>query len=334
MGLSSGIKLSWLWIKKLFEKCPKRRRVRKQIELFLLCGHRGSPIKEIENTIPSFELALSEGANSVETDLCITKDKVVVLWHDWNPNDTVALLREKGLEPEVKYKPSIPSFLSENRREISELTYEEFSNNYNYIEKEASIPANVKIPTLKEFFGWAAGQKRLKYIFLDLKTPSHKPDLALEIISQAKKLYDELNPSFKIIIETFNTKILLPLKENFPQFSYSFDVELHPGIVLLPRKYSSVKKALKLLNDVAIVLRPRIITIANWVTYRRLIRFEVRKQRRCNRKHPDKMIKFIIGCTINRESEMDCLVKLGIDGMQTDYPERLSAVVQKYNLNI
>jgi glycerophosphoryl diester phosphodiesterase len=334
LGLLSGIKLSWLWIKKLFASCPKRYKRKKQNIVFIICGHRGSPTKEIENTIPSFCLAMNEGANSVETDLCITKDKVVVLWHDWNPDEIVALLREKGLEPDVKYKPYIPQLFNEKRKKISELTYNEFSEGYCYIEKGSSIPLKIQIPILEDFFSWAIKYDSLYSVFLDLKVPASESELAVEIISQVQRLVDQYKPKFKIIIETFGEKILLLLKENFSEFKFTYDAELKPGIVLLPRKYSGVKKAIKYANEIAVILRPRIITIANWVTFRRLMRFEVKKQRRYNRKNPDKKVKHIVGCTINNEGEMDCLIRIGISGMQTDYPNKLLRIAKNYNLKI
>jgi glycerophosphoryl diester phosphodiesterase len=334
LDLLSGIKLSWIWIKKLFESCPKRYKHKKQNNVFIICGHRGSPTKEVENTIPSFNVAMNEGANSIETDLCITKDKVVVLWHDWNPDELVALLREKGLEPDVKHKPFIPEIFSEQRKKISQLTYNEFSESYNYIEKGSSLPLNIQIPTLEDFFNWAVKCKSLYSVFLDLKVPASESELAVEIISQVKKLVDKHKPNFKIFIETFGKKVLLILKENFPDFDFSYDAELNPGIVLLPRKYSGVNKAIKYANEIAVVLRPRIVTIANWVTFRRLIRFDVKKQHRHNKKHPDKQVKNIIACTINYESEMDCLVRIGISGMQTDYPHKLLRIAKKYDLKV
>ncbi|UCH66409.1 MAG: hypothetical protein JSW63_04575 [Ignavibacterium sp.] len=332
MGLRSGIKLSWRWIKKLFESCPRRYKYNEQDSLFIICGHRGSPTKEVENTIPSFTSAMDEGANSIETDLCITKDKVVILWHDWNPDEVVSLLREKGMEPDVKYKPYVPAIFSEKRKIISQLTYQEFSESYNYIEKGSSLPLQIKIPTFEDFLNWAIKYETLYYVFLDLKVPASESELAIDIMFQVKELVNQYKPKFRIFIETFDEKVLLPLKEHFPEFNFTYDAELNPGIILLPRKYSGVKKAIKYANKMAVILRPRLITIANWVTFRRLMRFEVRKRRRHNKKHPDKEVKTIIGCTINSESEMDCLVRIGISGMQTDYPRTLLSVAKKYNL--
>jgi glycerophosphoryl diester phosphodiesterase len=57
-----------------------------------LQGHRGARGLRPENTLPSFEAAFDAGANSVETDLHLTRDGVVVLTHD--PFLTDRLCRE------------------------------------------------------------------------------------------------------------------------------------------------------------------------------------------------------------------------------------------------
>ncbi len=49
---------------------------------FDLQGHRGARGLRPENTLPSFEAALDVGVTSIETDLHLTRDGVVVLCHD------------------------------------------------------------------------------------------------------------------------------------------------------------------------------------------------------------------------------------------------------------
>jgi glycerophosphoryl diester phosphodiesterase len=49
---------------------------------FDLQGHRGARGLRPENTLPAFEAALDTGASSVETDLRLTRDGAVVLCHD------------------------------------------------------------------------------------------------------------------------------------------------------------------------------------------------------------------------------------------------------------
>src|SRR4051794_9451854 len=45
-------------------------------------GHRGACAYAPENTIPSYQLAIKQGADYVEQDLQITKDGVLVCCHD------------------------------------------------------------------------------------------------------------------------------------------------------------------------------------------------------------------------------------------------------------
>ncbi len=50
--------------------------------MFVNYAHRGASQYAPENTMPSFDLGLSMGANGIETDLQVTKDGQLVLFHD------------------------------------------------------------------------------------------------------------------------------------------------------------------------------------------------------------------------------------------------------------
>lgn len=156
--------------------------------------------------------------------------------------------------------------------------------------------------------------------------------MILVILNQLAELRKEFNPPVNFIIETFIPEVLQVAKSKFPGLNYSLDVEIPPGFIFLPRIHSTVKVASKNQNNVAIILRPRQITIANWVTFRRLIWYDVRKKKILNKKYPNKKIDFLIGCTINDKREMECLIKSGINGMQTDYPRRLTNLAKQYDL--
>ena len=49
----------------------------------LFIGHRGSPWKFSENTPQSFLYAIESGADGVEMDVQITKDKEIIVFHDY-----------------------------------------------------------------------------------------------------------------------------------------------------------------------------------------------------------------------------------------------------------
>ena len=321
-----------IWLRELFRFCPISKLKVDKENLFLVCGHRGSPVNEPENTIPSFERALREGVNSLETDICVTKDKEVILWHDWNPNELVALIRENGIEPDVAYKPYFPAPFSGLRNKISDTTLADFRKYFNFVKKDLSDPVNVHIPTFKEFIEWLKDKPQIKYVFLDIKVPKEEKELIIVILNQLHKLIKEFNPTTKFIIETFFPEVLETAKNKYPDLIYSLDVEIPPGFIFLPRIHSTVKVAAKNQNKVAIIMRPRKITIAGWITFRRVIWYDVKKRLRLNKKPDTSKIDFLIGATINDKREMECLIKSGINGIQTDYPRRLTNLVKTYKL--
>ena len=82
-------------------------------------GHRGAMGYEIENTIPSFNKAVKMGAG-IETDIQLTKDKIIVCFHD-------------------------PVFyIDQHLYEVKKLTYNEL--------KQINFNDMRKIPTLEEVF--------------------------------------------------------------------------------------------------------------------------------------------------------------------------------------
>jgi len=49
---------------------------------YLLFGHRGAPLVEPENTMPSFHRAIADGCNALELDVHRTRDGHLVVFHD------------------------------------------------------------------------------------------------------------------------------------------------------------------------------------------------------------------------------------------------------------
>jgi glycerophosphoryl diester phosphodiesterase len=138
---------------------------------FLVVGHRGSPTIAAENTISSFSVALSLGANAIETDVCITQDGTYVLWHDRDPDDPIALARQAGGE-NLAFIPLVPAVGSPWRRPVDALTLAQFREHYGYGNVWGDESEIHRIPTLDEFFDWAALEPSLKHVYLDTKLGS------------------------------------------------------------------------------------------------------------------------------------------------------------------
>src|SRR5688572_16944804 len=56
---------------------------------FDLQGHRGARGLAPENTLPSFQVALDLGVDTIECDMAITRDGVVVIYHDLHLNPDI-----------------------------------------------------------------------------------------------------------------------------------------------------------------------------------------------------------------------------------------------------
>lgn len=49
-----------------------------------IVGHRGVAAEALENSLPSFELAIEQGADMIELDVQLTADGELVVFHDWS----------------------------------------------------------------------------------------------------------------------------------------------------------------------------------------------------------------------------------------------------------
>lgn len=143
-------------------------------QAFDLQGHRGVRGLTPENSLAGFELAIKLGATTLETDVAITRDGVVVLHHDLalNPNITRDA-SGKWLE-----KPSLP---------IHQLSWEEIKTydigrikpgtRYATDFSEQKPIDGTRVPRLAELFEMVrrGGHERMRFA-IETKLNPHLPD--------------------------------------------------------------------------------------------------------------------------------------------------------------
>jgi glycerophosphoryl diester phosphodiesterase len=83
-------------------------------ELFMACrfnlqGHRGARGLKPENTLPSFEAAFDLGVTSIETDVHLTRDGVPILVHDAMVGERLFRLRDHSIAPAIVGPPLVSS---------------------------------------------------------------------------------------------------------------------------------------------------------------------------------------------------------------------------------
>ena len=301
--------------------------------LFWVVGHRGSPLAEVENTIPSFERALREGANGVELDLSVTRDGEVVLWHDYDLGGLQAFFRRRGLEPGLGYRPRAPTD-GRFRREVGELSLRELREHYGYAERRSGRRVDVEIPTLEQFFGWATRQNELGIVFLDVKLPARRADLLPRLLQRLDALVNAAPPRFRFVLESCEEGIVRELARLAPSREIVYDVEPPPGLVFGTARSSAVAKAIELGLRRAMAQKPRKITLFPFRTHYRIVRDDLRRMALHNRACPELPVEALCCFTINHPEQMQALIDLGVSGIQSDHPALLRRVAEGRGLKL
>ncbi|MEP6987414.1 MAG: glycerophosphodiester phosphodiesterase family protein, partial [Chloroflexota bacterium] len=140
----------------------------------LVWGHRGARAYAPMNTIPSFELALKQGADGIELDTHLTKDGKLIVLHDFTVNSTTD---GKGLAKDLT--------LAEIKALDAGST---FSPEYK----------GTRIPTLDEVFE-AVGKKL--FINVEIKSESQETDGVEQAVADCITRH---NLTQSVIISSFN----------------------------------------------------------------------------------------------------------------------------------
>lgn len=312
-----------VFLYEVVRQCPDPRPELSDGGEFWVIGHRGASAYAVENTIGSMQRAMELGANGIETDLCMTADSRIVLWHDWNPNDVAAIARQEGGEPDVLCAPVVPDNESPWYRKTHRLTLQELRAHYGYRLKdltEARITA--AIPTLEDFLDWAATQSDLKVVFFDLKLAEEDTLLAPAYITRIRSIIDAYQPSFEVYFLAGEEAVYRNIVPLLPEGNLSFDAGVPSGLVLRPGRFGSVTSALRTGNRIASHVIPFVLTLAPWTTSRRIIEKDMERKMASGN-----AITSVIAGTTNDPDKWECLIGLGIDGIITDVPDRLRELV-------
>ncbi len=156
----------------------------KPLRPFINYAHRGASEYAPENTMLSFKLGLTMGANGIETDVQKSKDGVLVLFHD----DTLTRVTGKS-------------------GKISDYTYEELKTFW--VNKNGLTD---KIVTLKDFL-LTFSAKNLTFA-IELKSKGVAEDTV--------KLVNDLGLKNKVIMTSFDYDELLAVKKVAPDFRIGY----------------------------------------------------------------------------------------------------------------
>lgn len=296
---------------------------------FLVVGHRGSPTKAVENTIDSFERAVEEdGANAIETDLGVTRDRRVVLSHDWDPDGSVAFARQAGAEFDVAYRPVVPPSGDPHRRPICDLTLADVRRHWGFARIDDDAATGAVIPTVEDLLAWARTKPTLKLVVLDLKVPDERAELMDVILDEVEGARKRAPFHFETLYMTTQPKVLERIRARIPDEDRTFDVEIPPGLGRQAGAISCLEPARRFGNNHASIGRPR-ATLGGWGIYRRVLARDLHAFAARSADGAGVRVKRVICWTINRPREMRDLLRMGVHGVLSDQPALLRAELEK-----
>src|ERR687893_1234615 len=258
-------------------------------------GHRGASGYAPEHTIPSYDLALEQGADYIEIDLQMTKDGVLIALHD-DTLDRTARAPE-GVPKRFCSGPVIKRTLEQIRMcDVGSWFNEE------YPEYASDEYVGLQVPTLEEIFQRYG--KKVNY-YIETKNPEAAPGMEEELL----RLMDEyglIKPAakrYQVLIQSFSAESLLKIHA------------LEPSLPLI-RLYSDTETSETIRADLAEASTYAVgIGPSKSDVDRALVKAA---HALCLDVHP---------YTVNEKKEMRALIRLGVDGMFTNFPDRLEALL-------
>ncbi len=262
-------------------------------------GHRGCRGLMPENTIPAFLKAIDLKVNTLEMDVVISKDKKVVLSHEPWINAAICL-DKNGSKLQLN---------NESELNIYNMNYEEIKEYACGSLYYATFPNQQKIKTYKPL---------LSEVFDSVKTYCKMqavpfPDFNIEIKSEVP--HDNIfTPSVPEFCELVVSEILLNKMQDHCIIQ-SFDIRV---LKYLHNTYPSIRLAFlsEEINDFnkikeTLGFLPSIYSPAKELVTKILINA-------CHKRNIQ-----IIPWTVNDIKEINQLIAWGVDGIISDYPDRI-----------
>jgi len=260
-------------------------------------GHRGARGRLPENTLPAFYEALDQGMKTLELDLCVSADSVVLVSHEPWFNTKICL---------------IDSFGYADKESLYKLNYADIAKvdcgskgNIDFPSQKGVVAVKPSLAeVIQETRRYAIENNRpLPYYNVEIKTePGQEGNLTPEIDDFVRLVVAELTLQEVLdftVIQSFDVRPLQLLHEQHPNIRLAF---LSSTPLSHEREIENLGFTPDIYSPYHLTLRPQTVQAM----------------------HAQGMQ--VIPWTVNDVSRMTELVGWGIDGIISDYPDRLASV--------
>ncbi|WP_028376779.1 glycerophosphodiester phosphodiesterase family protein [Leeuwenhoekiella sp. MAR_2009_132] len=261
-------------------------------------GHRGERGNLPENSIPAFLSALRKGVEVLELDVVISKDKQVVVSHE---PYMLALYMTTPQGDSI-------SVTDEKNYNLYEMNYAEIKLFDGGSKGNVRFPQQLKRstykPLLSEVFDTVASTieaENLKPVKFNIEIKSEEdvygifqpgPDEFVDLVMQV--IHDK-NAKDKVNIQSFDKRILEVMHSKYPDIELAYLVEegkFANNLALLSFQPQIYSPYFKLLDSTEVAaIHAKGMQVIPW--------------------------------TVNEPADVDAVINLNVDGIITDYPERV-----------
>lgn len=272
-------------------------------------GHRGAPSSFPENTLPAFKAACMAGADLIELDVHLTKDKVLVVHHNFGLNPITSCFLDG-------------TSITKNEL-IRNLSLDEIKNidcgskvNSDFPEQKA-LPGT-QIPTLEELIDFIKSSSDKICVNIEIKRDPRFPEQSYpadEIVDRVLDQVEKKDFASRVRYSSFDPEVLILLREKAPNaiISFLFGSETLKEI---SKKYNVA--AMDVILKFASNLQAQILSPHH----------EILKDSTEVVAIQEKGFK-VVAWTVNDPIRWKELYEMGVDGIITDYPAALVSFLNK-----
>lgn len=298
-------------------------------QAFDLQGHRGARALTPENTLASFAQALGIGVTTLELDIAITKDGVLVVTHD------------RALNPDITRGPD-GRFIDAPGPLVSSLTFEEVSrydvgrikpgSNYARQFSDQKALDGTRIPRLSELFALVkkSGNEQVRFAIETKLSPLAPQDtLAPEAFAQAVvAAVREAGMASRTSVLSFDWRTLKAIQRDAPEIPTVYlSIQRGNGdnIAVGKAEASAWTAGLRYSDHGSV---PKMIKAAGGHTWSAfhldLTTEKVREAQALGLQ--------VLAWTVNEPARMAAVLDMGVNGIVTDRPDLLREEMKRRNM--
>lgn len=260
-------------------------------------GHRGTRGLMPENTIPSMKKAIADGANFIEVDIQISKDKQVLVAHDPHINRDISLLPDGSEIPEEdKFRYALYQMPYDSIR-MFDVGSKPVANFPQQKKIKTYIPTFGELIDSVEAFTRKEGYPPVIYNIEVKARPDQDGVLQpapAELIDLVMEVVNARNLDNRFYVQSFDIRQIQEVRKRYPGVATGF---------LTGNGKATLEENLERIGFIPEIYSPQ-FQIATPELVRQV---------------QEKGMKFV-PWTVNTVEDMKKLIEMGVDGIITDYP--------------